>query len=292
MGTMTFERLKWVKGRPYVQEVESYRESGKIKQRMIRHLGPYGRVGSQCTNLTLSSKDKKLLKDFNKEKLVTTSKKSLVTTKEFQSVVLEFLETNPKKLGDMTEAPDLRKKIHEKYDLSDEEIDKRLYDLYTSKIIDLQPGKTEGKPIKVPSETDHTFTWIQTREKKTSSTELGTTKKNKTVKKKTISSDKFENKLKKEYELINKEGRRGGTVNIPDLYREMSSDVSKSQFRKELLKLERERVIDLQTASDTKFLKNKEGSFFVDSKGRPQDFDSSYLGKTKRGFVHYVVWRR
>lgn len=37
---MAFIRTKWVKGRPYQVEVESYREGGKVRQRIIRSLGP------------------------------------------------------------------------------------------------------------------------------------------------------------------------------------------------------------------------------------------------------------
>lgn len=46
---MAFIRRKKVKGRVYLQLVEAYRENGKVKQRVLQHLGVEGRESAEPT---------------------------------------------------------------------------------------------------------------------------------------------------------------------------------------------------------------------------------------------------
>ena len=93
----------------------------------------------------------------------------------------------------------------------------------------------------------------------------------------TISSYEFTNLLRKSYDLINFQEKRGGLIPIPKLWDEMNKKgVSRSQFENELYSLEIKGVIDLQTAGDSSLIK---------------DSDKSLKHHT-RGLINYVVWRK
>ena len=77
---MSYIRVTWVKGRPYYQECENYRQDGKVKVRFLRHLGPRGRLGSEYDHRLGSKTLARVEKYLKKNKLVTTSSDKLVTT--------------------------------------------------------------------------------------------------------------------------------------------------------------------------------------------------------------------
>ncbi len=88
----------------------------------------------------------------------------------------------------------------------------------------------------------------------------------------------FKKDLKNEFDIINIQERRGGMVRIPDLYNEMKDDYSKEEFQQNLLELEKERVIELQTASDPKLI--------------PENERKIGIVHESRGHLNYVVWRK
>lgn len=77
---MSYIRVVWVKGRPYYQECENYRQDGKVKVRFLRHLGPRGKLSSEYDHRLGSKTLAKIEKYLKKNKLVTTSSDKLVTT--------------------------------------------------------------------------------------------------------------------------------------------------------------------------------------------------------------------
>ncbi|MFX0171974.1 MAG: hypothetical protein ACFE9L_08645 [Candidatus Hodarchaeota archaeon] len=88
----------------------------------------------------------------------------------------------------------------------------------------------------------------------------------------------FEYDLKREFDFINENKRAGNMVRIPDLYHEMKDQYSKEEFQQKLLELEKERVIELQAASDQKVIPETE-----------RDIGISHQS---RGHLNYVVWRK
>lgn len=94
---------------------------------------------------------------------------------------------------------------------------------------------------------------------------------------KSITSSEFKEILKKKYDLINFNERRGGMIPIPQLWDELHKEgIDRQQFEQELFVLERERVIELQIASDPILVKEREKS----------------IEHPSRGLINYVVWRR
>ncbi len=94
---------------------------------------------------------------------------------------------------------------------------------------------------------------------------------------KSFSSDQFTSELKNAYETINSNEGRGGMVPIPKLWDALSIiGVPRSQFEDELFRLEKERVIELQIASDPKLVNDKDKS----------------IQHPSHGLLNYVVWRR
>lgn len=93
----------------------------------------------------------------------------------------------------------------------------------------------------------------------------------------TISTEEFTNHLRKSYDLINIQGRHGGMIPIPKLWKEMNKHgVSWDEFKSELFNLEKKGVIDLQSAGDP--------SIFTENDKTIQD--------PIRGYINYVVWRK
>ncbi|OLS19275.1 MAG: hypothetical protein HeimC3_46410 [Candidatus Heimdallarchaeota archaeon LC_3] len=83
--------------------------------------------------------------------------------------------------------------------------------------------------------------------------------------------------LKEKYNKINISERKGGMVPIPKLWHEMDlENISRSQFESELFDLEKERIIELQTASDPKIVRDRDKSIYHPS----------------RGLINYVIWRK
>lgn len=93
----------------------------------------------------------------------------------------------------------------------------------------------------------------------------------------------FQSDLRKHYNKIDKDERRGGMVQIHSVYTKMDKDYSPKEFKGFLLELEKERdTIDLQTASDPNLLKSKNREFLEESE----------LSSTNgRGYINYVIFR-
>ena len=196
---MAYTRIKYSKGRPYLYRVESYREEGKVKQRILQYIGPVN-IDSQVQSIkralrTSDFQEKEMQKraDWNqegdremyqdsanrekKEQVLLKKKlavyerhqKKLGTTyndKKFLEVVEQSYESS-KKLGDMAHVPELTEKIQKNTGLSKEQVHKKLYESYKKKEIDLQPGK--GKDSLQSPDDNSKFQYMQFRDK------LGTT---------------------------------------------------------------------------------------------------------------------
>lgn len=91
-------------------------------------------------------------------------------------------------------------------------------------------------------------------------------------------SVQFEHDLKREYDLINEYKRAGDMVRIPDLWREMKGHgYTRSEFERELFRLEKERTIEMQTASQPRFI--------------PEYDRKLGIPHQRRGHLNYVVFR-
>lgn len=91
-------------------------------------------------------------------------------------------------------------------------------------------------------------------------------------------SAQFEHDLKKSYDMINEQQRAGGMVRIPDLWREMKGhDYSRAEFERELFRLEKERTIEMQAASQPRFI--------------PEYDRKLGIPLPRRGHLNYVVFR-
>ena len=91
-------------------------------------------------------------------------------------------------------------------------------------------------------------------------------------------SVQFKHDLKKEYDLINEQKRAGGMVRIPDLWREMkNAGYSRAEFERELFRLEKERIIEMQSASQPRFI--------------PEHDRKLGIPLPQRGHLNYVVFR-
>lgn len=89
--------------------------------------------------------------------------------------------------------------------------------------------------------------------------------------------EKFVSRLKYYYEKINSEERRGGMVPIPKLWDKLQIEgFSRNNFVSGLFELERQRIIELQTASDPKVVRGAEKA----------------IKHSSRGLINYVIWRR
>lgn len=91
-------------------------------------------------------------------------------------------------------------------------------------------------------------------------------------------SVQFEHDLKKSYDLINEQKRAGNVVRIPDLWRELKdAGYSRAEFERELFRLEKERTIEMQAASQPRFI--------------PEYDRKLGIPHSRRGHLNYVVWR-
>lgn len=101
--------------------------------------------------------------------------------------------------------------------------------------------------------------------------------KNSTTTRRKFNLDNFSSKLRTYYEKINTEERRGGMVPIPRLWDELRVDgFSRNDFVSGLFELERQRIIELQTASDPKVVRDAKKA----------------INHPSRGLINYVIWRR
>lgn len=139
---------------------------------------------------------------------------------------------------------------------------------------DIKQYEDEIKEI-IKKETDKIFPLIQELEERIKVLEKLTAEEVQQNKK--YSSDDFKELLKEEYNRINFMEKRGGMVPIPNLWDELTKKgIGRNQFEEELFKLEKERIIELQIASDPKLVKEKDKS----------------INHPSRGLINYVVWRR
>ena len=93
----------------------------------------------------------------------------------------------------------------------------------------------------------------------------------------TLNREEFASKLRQKYDFINNNERHGGMVPIHELWDEFRRDgIGRDQFVNGLYELEKARIIDLQIASDPKFIKEPEKA----------------IRNPTRGLINYVVWRR
>jgi len=98
-----------------------------------------------------------------------------------------------------------------------------------------------------------------------------------TFEKKIMSKKNFQERLRYHYNRMNTQERRGGMVPIPRLWDELSVDgFSRNDFVSGLYELERQRIIELQTASDPKVVRDAEKA----------------IDHPSRGLINYVIWRR
>lgn len=89
--------------------------------------------------------------------------------------------------------------------------------------------------------------------------------------------DSFSSSLRSHYEQINTVERRGGMVPIPKLWDKLQIEgFSRDDFVNGLFELERQRTIELQTASDPKVVRDVEKA----------------IDHPSRGLINYVIWRR
>lgn len=94
---------------------------------------------------------------------------------------------------------------------------------------------------------------------------------------KEFSIESFRSSLRSHYEKINTEERRGGMVPVPKLWDKLQIDgFSRNDFVSGLFELERQRTIELQTASDPKVVRDAEKA----------------IDHPSRGLINYVIWRR
>lgn len=85
----------------------------------------------------------------------------------------------------------------------------------------------------------------------------------------------FKKDLKQEYDSMFKE-KRGSMVRIPDLWYKMRrKGYNREEFEEGLFELEKQRIIELQIASDKRLVKDKEDA----------------IDHPSRGLINYVVWR-
>ena len=94
---------------------------------------------------------------------------------------------------------------------------------------------------------------------------------------KPFSINDFQDRLRHYYEIINTQERRGGMVPIPKLWDKLQSEgFSRENFVSGLYELERQRAIELQTASDPKVVREADKA----------------ITHPSRGLINYVIWRR
>lgn len=97
------------------------------------------------------------------------------------------------------------------------------------------------------------------------------------TKKAEFNLEDFPTRLKFHYGKINSEERRGGMVPIPKLWDSLKVEgFSRESFVNGLFELERKRIIELQTASDPKVVREAEKA----------------IDHPSRGLINYVIWRR
>ena len=93
----------------------------------------------------------------------------------------------------------------------------------------------------------------------------------------TFSFPEFQNRIKFHYNEINREERRGGMVPIPHLWDRLHKEgINRKDFEDGLFELERQRIIELQIASDPKIVREPDKAIYHPS----------------RGMINYVIWRR
>ena len=94
---------------------------------------------------------------------------------------------------------------------------------------------------------------------------------------KNLSKIEFVKKLKIFYDKIDIQHGRGGMIPIPLIWNKFKDErIQWEHFINYLYELEKERVIDLQIASDSKLIPNPELAI-----------DDSF-----RGLLYYIVWRK
>ena len=100
--------------------------------------------------------------------------------------------------------------------------------------------------------------------------------------------------IKKSFVKINENGDKSGTVELGDIWNELKGEYPKKNIRETLLKMERERIIDLQTASDPKAIRKTDLGFYIQADQSFADYDPypSAFKSGRRGYINYVVWRR
>ena len=327
---MAFVRVKWRNTkngrRGYRQLVESYREGGKVKQRVLEHLGPVGSVGTTSHQVGTTKKtetrvdleklhakqiDKMNLAELRliarrydvssggikKGVLLSRIKKAIkkeTGSNEFVNVPFGSVTQIHHEEGDEYAIDIIDKDVEPMTDVEFERMDAGQFAIKQKTLM----GEEEAVIINI-YDSDASMKRKAAEAKEVRDQEKlikklkGENKKLKITQntlKKTMTPKTFESSLKKEFDLINSTERKGGTVPINDLYHEMKGKISKKQFREQLIRLEGERKIDLQTASDHKLVKDRSGSFTVDHKGRIVEYDDQH--PTNRGLINYVVWRR
>lgn len=104
-----------------------------------------------------------------------------------------------------------------------------------------------------------------------------TSKQRGTTGKKVFSDEEFLQRLRYHYDVINTQERRGGMVPIPKLWDNLQLEgCTRDSFTSGLFRLERQRIIELQTASDPKVVREAEKA----------------INHPSRGLINYVIWRR
>ena len=85
----------------------------------------------------------------------------------------------------------------------------------------------------------------------------------------------FQIELKNHWSELDRTYSWGGRVEIPTLRRRMGH-ISDANFEKQLLELEKQRIIDLQIASDPSAV----------------NFPEKGIQHPVRGLIYYVIWRK
>jgi hypothetical protein len=89
-------------------------------------------------------------------------KSKKISQEDFEKLLKTIYDKFPTKMGNMVELPTLAKKITEETGLDEKSIYEKIFELYLSKIIDLQPGKpVNGNPL--VTEEGSKFYWFQFR---------------------------------------------------------------------------------------------------------------------------------
>jgi hypothetical protein len=65
--TMTYQIIKKSKGKEYLCEVESYRENGKVRQRIVKYHGSFDKPSNQLIHKQDLSLERKSINDISKK---------------------------------------------------------------------------------------------------------------------------------------------------------------------------------------------------------------------------------